>query len=653
MRMNLKYQSIINPISMLWAVILLVFFYSQNLFGQILLTDKFKNEAILDCSVQSQVFVDSTKQLLLESVDKQRFVSLKSFLVNQPFISEYKNSYWIKLRIENPTTDTLNVLFTTGIHYETQLYQRSNQGFALVGVASERFLPNQRLFRSDDRYIPIRFLPNERKDFLAKVEDIPKLKFELKPQVVSINYENSLKTKAFYDEYSYILINGFIISILFFVSIFVFGLYLLNRQKFYVYYAAYTFSIFLFFLWEYENSTYFHVFFSYLPFLKFTGNSNIYIFLTHIFYFLFVIEFLEIDKKTPFYAKILKSTAIGFTVFLAVDLIIIFVFRRLDWSFYIYYAFQLLFPILNITLLAIVYRQKGKLALFVKLGSTCLMLGGLAGFLTTLLGFEEHELVLFRISPSYMFDLGVFLEIIFFSTAIGYRTYELYQEQDELSKAIHESELRTLRSQINPHFVFNSLNSIKSYILKHRAVEASEYLTDFSTLMRSILQHSKEQLITLKDELETALLYVKLEQLRFEEGFEFIYECDENIDIEEVVIPPMLLQPYIENAIKHGLMNRAGERVLKLQVSLNKSEKRNQKQEIIQITIEDNGIGREAASLLRKNTPKYQSMGMNINNERVELLNQTNDLAMNIKIIDKKTESGDALGTKVLITILN
>ena len=143
------------------------------------------------------------------------------------------------------------------------------------------------------------------------------------------------------------------------------------------------------------------------------------------------------------------------------------------------------------------------------------------------------------------------------------------------------------------------------------------------------------------DELETALLYIKLEKLRFEEGFSLIYELQESIDTDEILIPPMLLQPYIENAIKHGLMNKEGNRGLKLSIIRDKEQ--------IIISIDDNGIGREQASLIHQNSIKHQSMGMSINKERVELLKQTNDLHIMINIIDKKLPDGRSDGTKVMI----
>ena len=289
-----------------------------------------------------------------------------------------------------------------------------------------------------------------------------------------------------------------------------------------------------------------------------------------------------------------------------------------------------------------IFRAKGRIARNIQIGSTFLMIGGLSGFLTHY--FNETHFILLRIDPSIIFVSSIIIEVFFFSIAIGTRSYNIQKEQKSLYKSIMESELRTLRSQVNPHFVFNSLNSIKSYILTHRSTEAAEYLTDFSTLIRSILQYSKEQLISLSDELEVSLLYVSLERRRFGDEFLFIQEIDPDINTDEVMIPPMLLQPYIENSIKHGLMNKVGFRKLILKII-------KEEQNYINIIIEDNGIGREQASLLRKSMPKYQSMGMSINNERVDLLGKTNDFKIEIEVLDKKIVDNISEGTKVVIRI--
>lgn len=617
-----------------------IFCFNFTSYSQIKLSKKFRKDTLINCKNETKIFIDKYAKETIQTVDNQLFTSLSSIKINPKLSKEYQYIFWLKINVENPTNDTINTLLTVGNHYEIEVFSKQNQTYKLIQKSSASLLPSQRPFRIDEQYLPIQFLPKQELELLIKIKDIPRLDFTINPQIVSKNYANQRSLKAFFDEYWYIVINGFVISVLIFVTLFVFGLNTVNPQKFFLYYALYTLSIALFFIWEYEHSPYFRIIFSYLPFLKFTGNSNFYILLTHIFYFLFISKFLQIKKTMPFADKVLRFTAYTLVLVVLVDIFIVFVLKKLDWSFELYYLFQNLFPIINVLLIVIVYLQKGILATFAKLGSTFLMLGGLAGFFTMLFGVEQYDLYLFRVPPSLIFTLGVFLEVICFSIAIGYRTYQIQREQLELNRVIQESELKTLRSQINPHFVFNSLNAIKSYILTHRSVEASEYLTDFSVLMRSILQHSTKQFISLTEELETAQLYVKLEQLRFEEGFKFDFFCDKSIDTDEVMIPPLLLQPYIENAVKHGLMNKVGERILGLRVHRIADDS-------IEIIIEDNGIGREAASILRKNTPKYQSMGMNINTERVELLNLMNKSNLQIEIIDKKDPSGTQIKIKI------
>ncbi len=610
-------------------------------FTQVGLIKNLQKDGWIDCKNKTFILIDSTNKINSQNIDNQVFKQLNDIKINPKFSSEYLHTYWLKLAINNPTDDTLKILFSAGIHFQTVLFQKSANNYIELNKSLQSNLIKNRPFRADDQYLPIQFLPKQSLNLLVKITDTPKQDFKIESKILSKNYVNQRLLKAFYDEYYYILFNGIVISILIFVSLFVIGLSFVNRQRYFIFYALYTLSIALFFLWEYENSPYFRAIFTYLPFLKFTGNSNIYILLTHIFYFLFITEFLRIKQFMPLADKVLRYTSWALILIVLIDLSIIFIAKRLDWSFELYYAFQQIFPVLNLTLLVIVFLQKGIIATFAKFGSTFLMIGGLAGFLTSLSGIEAYNFTLFRIPPSLIFTGGVLLEVICFSIAISYRTYQIQREQQDLNRNIFESELRTLRSQINPHFVFNSLNSIKSYILTHRSMEASEYLTDFSTLMRSILQHSKEPLISLTDELETARLYVKLEQLRFEDGFEFAYHCDSGIETDEVMIPPMLLQPYLENAVKHGLLNKSGERSLSLKVILS-----NEKTIIIEV--EDNGIGREAASLLRKNTPKYQSMGMNINSERVNLLNLMNESDLNIEIIDKKEPKGTLIKIKIV-----
>ena len=207
-----------------------------------------------------------------------------------------------------------------------------------------------------------------------------------------------------------------------------------------------------------------------------------------------------------------------------------------------------------------------------------------------------------------------------------------------------QSEVKALRAQMNPHFMFNALNAVKSYVLGNQPLKASEYLSNFAYLLRQTLQQSREHTITLREDLETVKLYVEMEQMRFQETFNVVYEIAEDVDLEQVMIPPMLSQPYIENAIKHGLPARKKEGILTISIQY-----ADDKKEAILYCIEDNGVGRKA--LLNEKKSQHKSLGMTITQERVDIHNQLNNNQLEVNIIDKKDVNGEATGTKVTLKL--
>ena len=216
--------------------------------------------------------------------------------------------------------------------------------------------------------------------------------------------------------------------------------------------------------------------------------------------------------------------------------------------------------------------------------------------------------------------------------------------KQEFDRKEAELELKALRSQMNPHFMFNSLNSIKHFILTNEPLKASEYLTNFATLIRSTLHNSGEKLIPLSKEIETLLLYVELEQLRFKSKFNFNCYISPEVDTENIWIPPMILQPYIENAIWHGLMHLKKPGTLSLHI---------QKQNgYVKCTIEDDGIGRKLSSELKsKSATGYKSMGMGITKNRIDIHNKISELGIDLTIRDIVDGQGNAMGTTVSINI--
>lgn len=225
---------------------------------------------------------------------------------------------------------------------------------------------------------------------------------------------------------------------------------------------------------------------------------------------------------------------------------------------------------------------------------------------------------------------------------LGLATFFFYRSNQQQKLANNLLALKSLRSQMNPHFIFNALNSVNNYIAKSDERSANRYLSEFSTLMRSVLENSEEDFIPLTKELELLQLYVKLEHSRFPEKFDYKVTIDEQIDVSAFQIPPMLLQPYIENAIWHGL--RYKEEKGYLNIDLNQKDKNS-----LVITISDNGIGRKkSAQLKTSNQKKQKSKGMGNIKKRVAILNDMYKDKVDVYISDMES---DGTGTKVVFTL--
>jgi hypothetical protein len=238
--------------------------------------------------------------------------------------------------------------------------------------------------------------------------------------------------------------------------------------------------------------------------------------------------------------------------------------------------------------------------------------------------------------------------ICILSLSIFYRIRQIKKRErieTESQVAMARNELKALRAQMNPHFVFNSLNSIQHFILTNKSADAGKYLNKFARLMRVILNNSEKSLITIREELEYLQLYLDLEEMRFEGKFTSAIDISEDIDIDYFEIPAMLLQPYVENAILHGLTPLNGGGELKIMMRLEKNT--------IVCSVIDNGIGREKAREMRQlsNRKDHKSLGMKITHDRLELINRLNNSQLSLTITDLYKEDGSAAGTRVDIFI--
>jgi tetratricopeptide (TPR) repeat protein len=251
-----------------------------------------------------------------------------------------------------------------------------------------------------------------------------------------------------------------------------------------------------------------------------------------------------------------------------------------------------------------------------------------------------------KMQKSIIWVLGL---VVLFAVLLAYGFYnriklrnankEAKMERDKL-----DVENKLLRVQMNPHFIFNALNSIQSYITVHEANLAELYLAKFASLMRSILQNSTQNVISLEEDLKTLRLYLELEQLRFNQRFDFTIRVADDVDEEFTEIPPMLIQPFVENAIKHGIANKTeGHGIIQIEITA--------KQNILSCCIIDNGVGREKSAKLKQHIPGYKSMGMQLTADRLKLLKQQLNIDIDIQYVDIKGKNEEALGTRVDLLI--
>jgi hypothetical protein len=263
---------------------------------------------------------------------------------------------------------------------------------------------------------------------------------------------------------------------------------------------------------------------------------------------------------------------------------------------------------------------------------------------------DEATLIVSITPPIWQRPWFILCSVAFLITLIWvmyrYRINEIKKKEaliTAFNKQLAETEMKALRAQMNPHFLFNTLNAIKLYVQKNDQEKAVEYLTDFAKLIRQVLQNSGNALIPLSAELEALDLYIRIERMRFDASFDYQIDVAPDVTTESIRIPPLLLQPYVENAIWHGLMHKSDEQgILLVQVS--------RKGKDLYCIVEDSGIGREAAKDIRsKSAEKKKSMGMQITQDRMDISGRMSDMTFDVKIEDLSDERGMASGTRVVL----
>ena len=400
-----------------------------------------------------------------------------------------------------------------------------------------------------------------------------------------------------------------------------FSLYFQNHKKLFLYYSLYLFFVFLYFFNPVAPES-FDVFYKYVNYSLF--------YLAFAFYVDFARILISTREKLPKwdrYLKMEKFALIGFAIAIP---FVSSIFGK-DTYQMIVFLFSVSLTIFSVIAYFAIYSIKGRNVEYFIIGSlSFLVLGNvntIYKFLIFSQGWEEPSF-----EPMIFTYFGVLVEALVFTYIMGRIFKEIESKKIDFrlqfalkQKEAAELKMTALQSQMNPHFLFNSLNSINNFILKNNIEQASDYITSFSGLIRKILENSERTHISLAEELEILKNYADLESARVAGGFEYIQLIDSSLQLNKIQVPPLFLQPFIENAVWHGLVDKKGEKSIELKIE--------RKDNFIEATIKDNGIGLKK-SLLQKEKlqAKRKFFGISATEKRIKLLHD-NEL-VEIKITD-------------------
>lgn len=579
---------------------------------------------------------------------------------------------WLLFRVQNThPTQTVNALLHVGRQGRIRLYDPQGHQLQQTGVYQYPFNV------TDWQSIRLQVLPGQTRTFYVQVTNLVRA---VDPMVVILHTPGSLA--GWFAQHSHLtrwLFLGLvsIIAGLLIMSLFAFSQFVFNRDRVFLYYAIFCFIAAFYVLWN----TNFRLGLG-LP-LQMHSTSRNFTFLIAFFYTLFLASFIQLPTHFPRVWTVLKVLLI---VCLIQEAVVTYehvngLLFRPNWP---YIRQDITFLVMGLILFLTLLRSQSPVRKYLLVGIGCLWtIAYFSMFLDLRFeGMSASQAVFINYIP-FFFGLGMLCENFCFLLALAYRNRLVEEEKnqiqsqytDQLEAELHhrtiqleeqnrvleaqrmeqlqaefdqrlaETEMAALRSQMNPHFIFNCLNSVKLYTLQNDTDRAADYLTKFARLIRLVLENSRADRVTLANELEALQLYMELEAMRFKQKVQFSISVSPDIDTQFMTIPPLLIQPYVENAIWHGLMHKPEGGTLRISVQ-------HPTDELLQITITDDGVGRaRAAELKSKSANQSKSFGMKMTSERLSLINRHFDTHTRVNIRDLIGPNGQPAGTEVVLDI--
>jgi hypothetical protein len=518
-------------------------------------------------------YCDSTGRLGVEDIQKMSGQFQRPGPPGAKFAA--RHLHWFYFRLDNRGgADAVPAMLWAIKPWQARIYQFDSRGLTKTDLGAVNRPRGEPVWHFSAAKLKI--LPGEETDFYVVLDDRP---FSLTKKESA--YDLALSTPAFgqkmtqrlfFEVRDHVAFSLSFLSVLFFLVAFTAFMYLQNRDRVYLYYALYVAALFVYYLLR--RSAIIHNPLSYIHGYRMHLEAPL-LMLTFIAYLYFIRVFLDVNAETqPRLDRVLRICTMLVLALMGLDALLWGV-APLHTRLQVVYYLQNGMFLAGAWVVFRVYQMGGRLSKFIVWGTMALVAGGALVVLSDQLkkyGGAGIQMRFFSFA-----QMGVLAETFIFALGLGYRTRLLREEKIE-------AELKALRAQMKPHFVFNSLNSIKDLIQKNRTEEAVGYLTKFARLMRGALKHSERPLIPLEDELEMCEHYLRLESLRFDHKFHF--EIEAAPELGERMIPPLLFQPFLENAIWHGLLPKEeGDRWVKLSVFARGA--------FVVGRVEDNGVGRK------------------------------------------------------------
>ncbi len=636
----------------------------------------------------ARFYFDPTGDTLrpLSAIARQRFLppgavpQIRSGVARQ--MSETSQVIWLQFRLANThPTDTLRLEYWGGIHAVYSLYEKQGNSFAYLGSNGLCVPAAPKI--SGYGALPLVIPPRTTRHYLVRVADYLLLLDNVAGQLHTRQSFGALLSEHLHLERWLLGAMALILGCLLLMGGYSSFQYLLTRDSAFLYYTLYTVAASGLLLLLANPRFSLGITPDALPWLGHPIALSLNP-LVALLYALFLSSLLHISRQQPSLWRVIRLGMVGLALLQAMAVVQVFtgVWIR---SNSLYFALDTLPALLmGVLLIVATLRSDSKLKAYLLAGQISLYVIAISP-LHGLFAISNPSPVvnLFLNYPPFYMILGLCLELFCFALALAYRSKLVEVEKNQLQQTYArqlqtELEARTreverqsqlleqqhirqlelgfeqqlaqvqmsaLRAQMNPHFIFNCLNSIQLYTTSNNAAKASDYLNRFSQLIRLVLENSRSERVTLQSELEALRLYLEMEAMRFKDKLRFTIQLPAHLDADLIEIPPLLLQPYVENAIWHGLMHRAEGGVVSVKVE-------SLAPDCLRVTITDNGVGRAmAAELKSKSATRHKSFGMKLTGERISLINRLYDTTTRVQVHDLVDAGGTPAGTEVMIEI--